>query len=500
MTEKASTQQNFFSENRFSVLNVEDIPNYTDTGQCSPHDLDKRKVHWDPGPAEIIPPATGPEHTTSPPICSNMHSAPSPKNVSSSPQMMSSCFPINVSLTGDYRSLASRKTVTIKANGREVLHDGKFHLRSKPTFMHCKINDTEGPLLSGILDNCSGMSVISKKCFTSLNMSDIDTSVKLNIFGIGNQSSLGFVTCTVFIPTIDNRTIELDVQFHVLEEFVPNLCIGNDVIKSYGIDLITTENKAVISSIDVSFRTELDRPNHMDRPIAVKAGSAHVIDQNCHKFVGITSRWQHGRDYIFNPCHMSDPTKGYIKCPSSLISSNTSFLPISNFTDSKQKIHKGQLLGFATPVHKDLIGAVLDKVGPLDSEEEGTDVGPHLYFNQPDPVKLEHEIQSLNNNTGISEFCIISEELSHPCSSDPSKNAAEPIDPSDCGPPPHKVEPTWSEFDVAKDEKGKPHAEIIKVLSEHLEAFSLDGKPGKINDGTEISIRTGVNALPVEPL
>lgn len=59
--------------------------------------------------------------------------------------------------------------------------------------------------------------------------------------------------------------------------------------------------------------------------------------------------------------------------------------------------------------------------------------------------------------------------------------------------------PTYKQFDIALNEHGEPHPEIIKVIEENIEAFALDGKPGRVKDGTQLSLKTDDTKLVPEP-
>lgn len=72
-------------------------------------------------------------------------------------------------------------------------------------------------------------------------------------------------------------------------------------------------------------------------------------------------------------------------------------------------------------------------------------------------------------------------------------------DSQDRSPEPHKSKPLYKEFDAALNEDGVPHPEICKVLDENRDAFSFDGTPGKVIDGTELKIETDDNKLSPEP-
>lgn len=63
-------------------------------------------------------------------------------------------------------------------------------------------------------------------------------------------------------------------------------------------------------------------------------------------------------------------------------------------------------------------------------------------------------------------------------------------DGQDRSPEPHQQKPTYKMFDVALNSDGVPHPEICGVLDRNMAAFSLDGTPGRIKDGTEISLKT----------
>lgn len=386
--------------------------------------------------------------------------------------------------TGDVRFETVRNQDTIKIPGSEVKSEGTFHLQTRPTTCHIQIGSTDAAPVEALLDSCSGMSIMSTDVFNKHFKSEPGCRVKLNVKGIGKQRGVGHACATIFVKATDNTMMELDVEFHLMDDFDLGVCLGMDVISSYNIDILSREKVARVNTVDKTFKIEYKRV-HQDRLIPVKAMERTRVKRDSHRHVQLDMNLPHGRDFIFEPVLLSRPGNGFMKCPGSIVSAHTKFLPLSNFSSVTESVSRGQILGYARPISTQasaaIIGMISDK---LESQNSHRDLADE--FERP---VLFRNPELLNNGTNISEFCLVAD-------TEPAKM----IDPSDRIPEPHTHKPTYKQFDIARNEHGEPHPEIVKVIEENLDAFTFDGSPGTINDGTKIKINTGDHPLHSEPL
>lgn len=387
---------------------------------------------------------------------------------------------------GDFRSETVRNRDTKRLIGAGMTSDGKFHMRTRPATFNMRIGSTSNPVVDTLLDTCSGMSIMSTDVFYSQFEGDPGTNVKLKVHGVGKQQSIGYITTTCFIETNEGSMVEFDVEFHLMENFGLGACVGIDVMSSYGINFITTEKKAVIASINETFPLEYMRPPHQDRIITVKAKERTRVKRECHRMTELDVDLPWGRDYLFEPVLLSRPGHGFMMCPNQIISAETKFLPLGNFSSVTESVSRGQILGYARPISKDADVSVVGYTSEItDPAGDDSDIKADEY----QKPKIFHEPELLDKSEHISESCLVG-----------NVEPADMIDPSDRDPAPHQQAPTYKQFDIARNSDGVPHPELIKVIEDNLEAFTFDGSPGIIKDGSKISIETGDHPLHSEPL
>lgn len=272
-------------------------------------------------------------------------------------------------------------------------------------------------------------------------------NVKLKVKGIGNSQAVGHVCATIFIECTDGALLELDAEFHIMDDFDMGICLGIDVMNAYGIDCVNTEKLAKVPSVEKAFDIEFSRLPHQDRLIPVKAKERTRVKRDCHRHVELDMDLEQGRDYVFEPTLLSRPGHGFMKCPGSIISSSTKFLPLTNFSTVTESVSKGRVLGYARPVSKN---AAVSVVGHVDHSNENIPVGD--LKDEFTPPVIHREPELLNKGTDISEFCLVG---------DPQL-PADMIDPSDRDPEPHLQGPTWKEFDIARNADANPTQNLFR--------------------------------------
>lgn len=161
-------------------------------------------------------------------------------------------------------------------------------------------------------------------------------------------------------------------------------------------------------------------------------------------------------------------------CSKAIISGSATRLVYTNFGDCPIELKEGTILGHAKP---------------LTSMERCEDTGELFH--------LHHATTGSCNTSGPSSEP--TSDLDLPEISVKKQIAVIP-DGEDRYPEPHLGRPTYKMFDVALNKDNVPHPEICKVLDENMSAFSLDGKPGRVCDGTKMKINTKDNVLVPESI
>lgn len=158
----------------------------------------------------------------------------------------------------DTRSMTKRGDVNIiRPKGIPITKSGQSYTRTLPVRCDIRINDTQSTPVKALLDTGASLSIISRQEFEkSFKKEILESNNSTSIKGLGKDRSHGTFITTIFIESTEGKFIELDVEFHVLDDFDAVCCVGNEVMSSYGINTLMTENKAHIPSIDAMFNIE----------------------------------------------------------------------------------------------------------------------------------------------------------------------------------------------------------------------------------------------------
>lgn len=310
-----------------------------------------------------------------------------------------------------------------------------------------------------------------------------------HVSGVGSGSVRGTIELPFFVDGkvgSDEVYVELKTTFHIMDNFGPGFCVGLDVIVTYGMDLLISRDIATLPAqsgvtMEIPIRcTHRSPPKYSsppersaaawaavfesskppsERKVVLSAAKDVCIPPNSHVFIPV-NELPGGRtiDWIAAPRWTEKPQLRLVGSSQwALIRpANTGKrgkgLCFTNLSNVPFHVPKGLPLVDASPVPS----AEARKTGEV--------------FTLHDPaleptVGVESEPQAGPRRGRAFDPNDVEEEVT-----------AEMKARVDAEHPSRTVHGCH----VALDENGEPHADIAELLSEFKEAFSLDGKPGRV--------------------
>lgn len=376
----------------------------------------------------------------------------------------------------DTRNLTDRggKETIRPIPDRPITKSGESYTKTLPVRWTMRVNSVKSQPVMSLFDTGASLSIMSKSEFEKHFSHDLLANRNaMDIKGLGRDRSLGTIITTIFLETTDNRIIELDVEFHVVDGFDVGYCVGNEVMSSYNIDTLISESKAYIPSVDAKVEICIERPKQSFW--AVRLSEDTIIPARHFQSVPIDFKSKYlDVDHFFDPgidVHLATGAMGL--CSKALISGSAKRLIYTNFGDRPIELSKGTILGHAHT---------------LSASDISVNTG-----------ELFHLDQAMGHVHNAEKSDIADLDMPEIDVQRKDRQIAVIPDGEDRYPEPHSGDPTYKMFDVAGNSKGIPHPEICKVLDDNMDAFSLDGKPGRVSDGTKMIIKTNGDALIPEP-
>jgi hypothetical protein len=380
-----------------------------------------------------------------------------------------------------------------------ALLDGTSYARTSPTFFKARIGSPNNRSMAGLLDNCASLSLLDRKILNDIP--GVKTHEKMvRIQGVGADISKEFCVLPIYIDCVracggvkEKARIKIWVEFHIIDALNESYVIGMDVIAPYQINIITSRREARIrapGAHDVPF------------PIYFGKGMPRALIQESHNVVA--------SETVTIPPRCETTVKV-------MIAGNTAQTPYDIFVDPIPLVNTAtEMFGL---VGKGVYSAQTEHVWfanmgnyPI-TVRRGTRLGTASHLSSTDtvsPTKIRHKI---GGNTPASMFsCTPKKCGDHKARAQIARQARDGwptavlnynaglMDPNDRHPP--RDETAQGQFDISSDfgEDGKPPECIVKVINENIEAFTLDGRPGRLTDGTILTLDTDDDKLVPEKL
>ncbi|KAE8217899.1 hypothetical protein CF319_g8119 [Tilletia indica] len=349
------------------------------------------------------------------------------------------------------------KTVVLKS-GPEV-GTGESYRHHVPLTTQIRINDTEGKPLSSLLDTGASLSVIDRNLLEVLG-GEIGGQ-PMPVHGLGSVKTLGWTTLTFFVDARDSSgrpmVIEATLDFHIIEAFAPGLCLGQDFISGQGVVIDSKSGLATLqnSAEKLTFRVHEHLPGPYAKEAELCLDRDTVVPARSHMWVPVDAAClAPAMDYTVFPRLSVDVANDvHLAGPIAMMSRTIPYVLLTNvgFGDA--------VLERRTPV-ADVVAAHLGEVSvattrTFDLQDPPSPPAAHL-ATASSPTAPEVDMDPL-------DVCEAPDEIEPPSAR--AEQATVLVD---------------DVFKVGISPDGTPPPEIVDVLRSHREAFSLDGRPGRV--------------------
>ncbi|KAE8227570.1 hypothetical protein CF326_g7532, partial [Tilletia indica] len=373
---------------------------------------------------------------------------------------------------GDVKPLSRatrREGVVIALGQDETVGTGQAYRRHIPLTTHLHVNDTSGPPLSSLLDTGASLSVIDADLLSSLGGQP--TGSPMRILGLGEKTSLGWATITFFVPAHDSHHrqvfLECTLDFHVIQDFAPQLCLGLDFITTQGVTIDASNDRATLGRY--AFRVFEKMPAPFAKEAELCAASNCFVPAKSMAWVPVdVACLAPGVDYTVHPrLTVSNDESVQLAGPMAVATKDTKHVLIANYGTQAIDIAR------RTPI-ADATAALL---GAASSTADHT-------FGLPPPLPRS-SLHSVAVTQGLWSATV---------GADYSDDSAQPLDVFDA---PHDAVNDLTRdaatvvvddhFRIGVDSDGRAQPDIARLLRSHASAFAMDGRPGRVV-GEEMTI------------
>ncbi|EPQ30551.1 uncharacterized protein PFL1_02076 [Pseudozyma flocculosa PF-1] len=376
---------------------------------------------------------------------------------------------------------------------------GRAHERHLPLTAYVALDNGDAQL--SLLDTGANLSVIDEALAHKLGLAPFNGPT-LHIDGVGSGHTSGWVTSRLIIPaTRHGRPVQLatEADFHVLPDFGPGLCLGLDVVTALNavLDVPSASAEAFGATFPI-FDTK-GRPLTSKRAgRALTAKSNTTIPPRCHAWVPFDAHLRPATDYVIQSSVWTDAEETTnLALPSAVIDDVTVAIMVTNFGDDPVTIRSNTRLGTALPL---VAGGAGVGAGSFTLQSRQTPDGSpsssatcHTSTGGPAPSGGVGETPDEQEGRSPPTDSATDDAPEEEVMADPSI-APTPIDFAEdplarLAPDPTATQKIDGAFNVGLNQDGKPHPEIVSLLRRHRQAFSLDGRPGRVTlPGTAMPI------------
>ncbi|KAE8217294.1 hypothetical protein CF319_g8588 [Tilletia indica] len=352
-----------------------------------------------------------------------------------------------------------RKGKIVKSTVSSTTGTGTGYRSHLPITAHIRLNDTTSHSLTSLVDTGASLSIIDAKLLESLGGQPQGDGMWVH--GLGNKQTLGWVTATVFIESKDSAGeivhVECQQDFHVLSDFSPGLCLG--------LDFITTHRLTILPALGTASMGPYSFPvhEHVLGPYAkepeLRVADDVVAPPGCYVWIPVdASCLAPGVDYTVHPrLSVSEDDGVQLAGPAAVLTHKARrHILLGNFGTESRTLTRGTVIADATAAH----------LGDAVSEP-----GESFTLEAPLPTVFAATVptEPADVATPVNPF-----EGTDGDGSDLTRDAATVV--------------VDDHFRVGVGADGTPPAEIVDVLRRHRDAFALDGRPGRIRDGDEMTV------------
>jgi hypothetical protein len=158
-----------------------------------------------------------------------------------------------------------------------------------------------GPQLKCLMDSDSNTLLVDlttlRSCYPDAS---INETVQMSVHGVGKVATMGWVVLPMTLTAKDADgpvDVELEVEFHVMQNFTPGLLLGLNTMLDYDIDLCLSRLEGSVRE----YMFALDAPYRPFRSVLVKAAKKVTVPGRTATVIPVQSAMVSSFDYIIDP-------------------------------------------------------------------------------------------------------------------------------------------------------------------------------------------------------
>lgn len=428
----------------------------------------------------------------------------------SDPVLASATLPPPQAVIG-VESVQKSKVVSRVMSDLPGLGSGRTHIKYKPVTFTAFIN---GAPKSILLDCCAAISLVDAGFAASIGAAVIPSSKATNLAGIGDSTSSSFCVLEfdVMAQQADAQPICLKFkhEFHLVTDLKPGLIVGLEFIDGHAISIDPASNIAQLPDRS-SFPIQKLRDPSVRRTETIAAYAAKEdgrgplvlfcsqdtsLQPNESAWVKVhpsrddgAEAWLVLRSHWHDDAHDSAFVVG-----SSIVNTATAAVLVTNIGNSPVVVPSNLPIAEA----EDFANRPSEPTGAFftltPAPADAPSLPPIGHKSQPDEGTV----------SGASAFAAASR------SSTPDPHPYEAMAPFDPRDDPDFADASartdgetvevLGHFHVGVNQDGKPWPEVVRILEEHIDVFSLDGRPGHVDyPGMPITLSDEAKLSPLPP-
>ncbi|KAE8238038.1 hypothetical protein A4X13_0g8543 [Tilletia indica] len=342
-----------------------------------------------------------------------------------------------------------------------------------PLTARVRINGTDSKALPALVDTGASLTTIDAELLKKLGGRPHGS--KMNVTGLGSARTKGWTTITFFIDASDNlgrhTHLEFTHDFHVLPNFAPGICLGNDFIGQHDLTISPVRGRARIGSYTFEAVERLGGPYAKDLQLVVSEDT--LLEPGFQAWVPVgAASFIPDVDYVISPRLSVTPDETVRLAGPTTVMRHAArrHLLMGNHGSESFTLRKGTIVADASAARAGDINTTTGESFALSAPSPST----------PNPSSFPAE----------------------PAFTDPvDGDLAMPIDAFEGTEPPGSALMRDAEtvlvddaYRVGVQADGTPHPTVVELLRSHSEAFALDGRPGRV-DGFDMGISLKPDAV-----
>ncbi|KAE8216883.1 hypothetical protein CF319_g8887, partial [Tilletia indica] len=336
---------------------------------------------------------------------------------------------------------------------------GKGHQDHIPLTARIRINGTDSRALPSLVDTGASLSTIDAELLRQLG--GRPHGQKLNITGLGQTRTRGWTTITFFIDAQDplgkHTHMEFTHDFHVIPDFAPGLCLGNDFIGQHDLTISPVRGRARIGRFTFEVVERVGGPYAKDLSLVVSEDT--VLEPGFQSWVPVgTASLIPDVDYVVYPRLSISPDETVrLAGPTTLLRHQPrSHILLGNHGVNTFVLRKGTIVADASAARAGDVGTTTGQSFTLQAPSRS-----------PEPSA---PIPSAGDPVDATDV-----------------DVAMPLDAFEGTEPPGSALVQEAEtvmvddvFRVGVQSDGQAHPSVAELLRKHHDAFALDGRPGRV--------------------